>query len=1278
MKTSSLTTITVAILFGVAAYAQAPKSSIDSLANFNEKQWTDFYFLHHTSVNGLSEFIYAHQKDYVRSTYFPSQRTAGAPNTPQQACTNVDFETGNLNGWAASSGFNPLYNAAGCCQTAGGAQQITSGAGVDGCGGFPVVAPGGNFSVKLGDNATGGVADRLEQTFNVTSGNANFTYKYAVVFEDPGHTLAEQPSFQIDMVDSTGAPIPCTYYNVAAGQNIPGFINSTTCANVVYKPWTSVSVDLMNFIGQNVTIRFTTYDCSLGGHYAYAYIDGGCTNFNITQNTILCEGSTIQLTAPAGFATYNWTGPNNSTFTGQTITTGLAGNYVVNLTTVTGCAGPSLNYTLVDYPKPNAGFTVNQISTCNPAVAFVNTSNGGGGTITGNDWNFGNGNTATTQNASQNYLTTGTFNVQLITTTNMGCKDTAMIPVTVNPMPIAAFSANTVCLNGITSFTNASTVSTGTIASNWQFGDATTSIQTQPTHIYAGPGNYFVTLNVTTAAGCTSNITKIVSVSDKPNAQFIPSQSASCTNTITFTNASTIGVGNIAVNNWNFGDGNTAVSLNALNNYANTGSYTVQLITTSNMGCKDTAVVPISIYPSPVANFFTNNICSNAAATFTNASTISNGSINLYNWQYGDGTQSMLPQSSHQYVNAGTYNVTLTVVSNQNCSNTISKTITIYPMPTAMFTASNACVGTSVNYSNTSSVSSGTITNYVWDFNFDGIPDNTNQNVTNVFNTAGTYITQLMVISDHNCSANYNNTISVYPKPNAQFISSPVCEGTPTTFTNLSTVAGGQVTGYNWYFGDATGGNSNMNATHTYTSYGNYNVTLSVASNFNCTNSVTAMAIVNAKPNANFMSSITCHNQATQFNNQTTIANGSIVKYRWDFDNNGVVDDSTANPSHIYPNAGVLQSRMQAVSNGNCIDQVINPVVVHYNPIANFSVPSVCMPNTNVFTNLSSCADGIITSYAWDFNGDNLPDNLQANSQYNFAQVGNHGVKLEVQSEFGCVNTIMKSAYVNATPSSTFVAQNKTGCPELCTKFFNQSTIGNGTIATIQWIFGDNSMPDYTQSPTHCYSTGNYNVTLKVVSDSGCIASTTMPGFINVYPTPVANFMITPEEIDFVMPLVEVQDRSTGATQVNYLFSDGTVKNTPNFSHAFETTVAKTVSVLQIVTNEFGCKDSLVKEINIKPAYTIYIPNAFTPNSDGLNDGFQAVGVGIVEFKMQIFDRWGSLIFETNDINKSWDGNVNGKGNRLTTKDDVYVWKVKVKDANMNAHDLIGHVTIVK
>ncbi len=1281
MKKLLLTAVTLAALFVASALAQKGNSSfpIDSLANFDQQHWIDFYASHHKSENELPEFIYAHQRDYIHQTYFSSQRISGQNPTPQQACTNIDFEAGNLNGWTNSNGYNPLYNSLGCCQNAGGAQLVTSGTGVDGCGGFPIVAQGGNFSVMLGNNGTGGLADRLEQTFAVTAANANFTYRYAVVFEDPGHALADQPRFEIEMLDSTGILIPCTYYNVAAGQNISGFLNSTSCANVVYKPWTNVSVDLTAFIGQNITIRFTTYDCALGGHYAYAYLDGSCTTLQQAINDTICVGGTQTMCAPSGYTSYLWNGSSVNGQTTQCVVSTNPGNFSVQTTQVTGCPGPVFDYFLHNHPVPNANFnTANSNNNCGLTINFNNNSSMSSGTLTTYNWNFGDGNTSIVKDPIHIYTNPGTYSVTLIVGSISGCSDTTINLVTVNPQPGADFTFTNGCEFAPVAFSDISNIQQGVINQwDWNFGDGVLASTQNPVHAYANTGTYTVSLTITSNFGCTATQTHTIIISEKPNANFITTQSSACTHTIGFINTSNISTGSITGNSWNYGDGNTSLAQNGSNNYLNTGTYNVQLIVSSDMGCQDTAIIPITISPLPTPAFIANSVCLNGSTSFTNSSSASGGFITTTNWQFGDGNQSIQNQPTHQYANAGTYNVTLLVTTNSNCSNSITQQVTVNPLPNVSFTATNVCIGYSINYINNSTIASGTISNYIWDFTLDGTPDNTNQNTNNLFNSSGTYTTQLMAISNSNCSSTYTAVVTVYPQPVVQFSSIAVCEGQPVSFTNQTIISNGQILNYSWTFGDNTS-ILGFSPSHMYANPGNFNVTLTATSNYNCVNSFSHMATVHPKPNVNFQSTTTCLNQATQFTNQSSIANGTIIKYRWDFENNGTFDDSTANPSHIYPSAGTVHSMLVAISNNNCSNQNLKPVTVHFNPVAMFSAPSTCMPASTQFNNMSTSIDGAITSYAWDFNGDNLIDNNQQTPQYIYTQVGNYGVKLEVQTQYGCLNTMIKSVYVNATPSAVFAAQNNIGCPLLCVNFINNSTIGSGNIVTNQWIFGDNSSPDYSQNPTHCYSTGNYNVTLKVVSDSGCISSSSLPNLVKVYTNPIADFNITPTEVEITMPLIEVEDRSIGATSITYIFNDGTVINAANFSHTFNTMDAKTVAIMQMVSNSYGCNDSIIKVVIIKPAYTIYIPNAFTPNSDGLNDGFKAEGVGIAQFKLQVFDRWGKLIFESDDINKGWDGSVNGKGGAESSKQDVYVWKADVVDVLRQHHNMIGHVTILK
>ena len=165
------------------------------------------------------------------------------------------------------------------------------------------VAPGGTFSARLGNSDGGAEAERLQYTVAVTANNSLFMYKYAVVLEDPGHIAEEQPRFGIRILDNSGQVVDsvCGQYTVVAGDSISGF---ESCGNVRYKPWTTVGMDMTPYIGQNITIEFSTGDCSKGAHFGYAYIDAFCSS--LTINSSYCRGAqSTTLTAPPGFS-YLW------------------------------------------------------------------------------------------------------------------------------------------------------------------------------------------------------------------------------------------------------------------------------------------------------------------------------------------------------------------------------------------------------------------------------------------------------------------------------------------------------------------------------------------------------------------------------------------------------------------------------------------------------------------------------------------------------------------------------------------------------------------------------------------------------------------------------------------------------------------------------------------------------------------------------------------------------------------------------------------------------------
>lgn len=221
---------------------------------------------------------------------------------------NIGFERGTFEGWTLSYGKvyeNGTVTLFGdeTLGTLDEGHKITSSTdGRDPIVGIPMVAPGSKYSARIGNTYTNAYFDKISTSFVATQDKSLFQYKFAVVLQDPGHSHIEQPAFSI-LVEIEGEKAPCGFYEVAAGRGIPGFKESY---GVIYRNWTTGSIDLRNYVGKKITISIRTQDCTPGGHWGYGYFDAELIKAEIKTGVYCQEDSSIILNAPDGFAAYEW------------------------------------------------------------------------------------------------------------------------------------------------------------------------------------------------------------------------------------------------------------------------------------------------------------------------------------------------------------------------------------------------------------------------------------------------------------------------------------------------------------------------------------------------------------------------------------------------------------------------------------------------------------------------------------------------------------------------------------------------------------------------------------------------------------------------------------------------------------------------------------------------------------------------------------------------------------------------------------------------------------
>ncbi len=293
----------------------------------------------------------------------------------------------------------------------------------------------------------------------------------------------------------------------------------------------------------------------------------------------------------------------------------------------------------------------------------------------------------------------------------------------------------------------------------------------------------------------------------------------------------------------------------------------------------------------------------------------------------------------------------------------------------------------------------------------------------------------------------------------------------------------------------------------------------------------------------------------------------------------------------------------------------------------------------------------------------------------------NSPAKYIVTIKDGCSEPAIDTATVIIHPGSigTLVGSDTAGCEPLEVNF---SAISNNGL-TYVWNFGDGTPEVTAVSPTHEYKNdGKYTVTVNVKTAFGCITPIVRPQYITVYPVPEAAFLSDPSSTTFISPIVNFKDVSKpDVVSWDWDFNDPSTKanNTSklkNPTHAFSG--INDYNVRLIVTTIHGCIDTTYEIYHVYDDFVFYVPNTFTPNEDGINEVFLPKGIGYdpKTYHLYIYDRWGNFIFYSDDPEKGWDGRAN-HGSEIAQQ-DVYVWKIDLKDNSGKVHKYMGHVNIIK
>ncbi|MEI6138735.1 MAG: PKD domain-containing protein [Mariniphaga sp.] len=907
-------------------------------------------------------------------------------------------------------------------------------------------------------------------------------------------------------------------------------------------------------------------------------------------------------------------------------------NVTLVVTNITGCKNTTTRKVVVN-SKPVAKFTSSAISCEGDTVNFTNTSSTPvGTTITSSLWDFGDNISSKEFSPSHKFSTNGTFKVKLIILNSIGCIDTLMQQVTVNPKPIVDFSPSEIrCTGSPVTFTDRSYVPTGFTGSiktwAWDFGDGTPVVSvdfpSNPniSHTFAGSATSFkVKLTVTATTGCTGFIENLVSLIPSPIANFIYSNALCNNREISFTDLSSEnGGGKLQSWSWNFGDplsgaSNTYTQQNATHSFTGAGSYTVSLTVSNPNGCSNTFAQTILVLNSnPLAKFTPSaTMCEGEALNFNNGSTTPTGTTITTNlWNFGDNITSLVSSPSHTFATYGIFPVKLVVTNSNGCRDSVLQHITINPKPVVDFSLSEIrCMGSPVSFTDHSFIPvgfAGSIKSWVWDFSDKSVPTTvdypSNPNVQHTFaGTDTTFMVRLTITSTTGCIAYSEKRVTLIPLPIAKFsFSNNLCNNELVRFTDLSiSNGGGDVQSWAWNFGDtrSDAGNTStqQNPSHVFNGTGTYTVSLTVTNSNGCAVTTIQNVVIEGKPIATFTPSDTrCEGGAVLFTNGSTTSVGTtLTSYNWDFGDKGI--SGSLSPTHIFATYGSFPVRLDVVNSIGCVSSITQQVVVNPKPVVDFSLSEIrCIGSPVSFTDHSFIPVGFtgsIKTWVWDFGDKTIPvtisSPLSPNMQHTFAGTEtSFMVRLTVTSTSGCIAYTEKIITLIPLPIAKFGFSNNL-CDSELVRFTDLSTAnGGGDVQSWAWNFGDVKSgagnTSTQQNPSHIFNgTGSYSVSLTVTNSNGCTVNVTQN--IVIVGKPVAIF--TPSDIHCEGSTILFTNGSTTSVgtilaSYNWDFGDKGISGLQSPSHTFATYGSFPVK-LDIV-NSIGCAASAIQQITVSP-----------------------------------------------------------------------------------------------
>ena len=1075
-----------------------------------------------------------------------------------------------------------------------------------------------NYLLSNGDVSSSGIFDSL------TWGN------YSVIITDAngcsvtGNAIVAQPQPLNFFVNTTASTCGnsngvITVNSITGGTGVCVFSLDSGLTNQSQNQFVNLNA------GNYSVLATDSNGCSLQSNVLLANIAGPLFNaLNITD--ALCSGAmngSITVSPQGGTGPFLYSADSGFTYQAGNIFSALsAGNYSLIIQDANGCLTDSI--ATIGEPLPLNYQVASAVATCGSS----------NGTITLNATG-GNGSYQYSINNGITFQSTGTFGglipagYPVVVTDLNGCLDSGLVSVADAPSPVLTLvSVNDATCNGFTDGVVSVTSQSGTLPIQYSINGGTW--QQSGSFANLSAGNYSVI--VQDSYGCTDTVTALIA---EPLVIALQTSTIPviCNGQSNGQTAVTVTGGTMPYSyQWNAGA--TTASVNNLS----AGTYSVVITDANNCTSSATAVVTepvvlqMTLATTPVTCFGYSNGIINTTA--------SGGTGNLqFSIDTGATYQSSTIFSSLTF---GNYNIQVTDANGCTLSVPVSMT-----QPSAVALTSNTvdvkCFGGN-DGSLTANANGGTAP-------YQFVINNGNPQAGTTFNnlTAGNYV--ISVTDAMGCLKTISDSVGQPTALSAVASGQNVlCNGQSNGAVNVIITGGVQPYMYQWTGGYTTSLVNNL-------PQGNYQVTVT---DFNgCTIHSSASITQPTAINLGLTPDPTiCIGQSASV---TANANGGTPPYVFKWNTGHVGATLQASPV-------ITTTYNVFLTDSNGCNSPLRYANINVNPALALVMTdddTLCEGQSTTLTATPSGGNG--GPYIINWNGQTQPATsitVAPTQTTNYVATLTDGCTLMPAT----ANAVV---VVNPLPQVVFVPLITEGCVPLIVDFQNMSSNG----ASWQWTFGDGDK-DTLINPTHTYTQpGTYSVGLYAVSNAGCENQLVLDDAIQVYENPQAAFTSNRVEASILDPWFEFRNQSIGASTYLWDFGDQRTQSTEiNPMYVYGDT--GTYQIIMTATSEHQCSDTAYGEVHVSGAVTVYIPNAFTPNSDGRNELFSVSGIGYTELQMIIFDRWGNMLFNQTSSNPGWNG-MNMFNNSMCQQ-GVYVYKVIVKNIFNKQQEFKGTVSLLR